>query len=913
MPKSNRLLVFLVFVLAFAMGMSFLDAQEAPSPGKKILNLEDYPRWKRIESASISPDGNWVTFSYRPNDGDATLYVKSLTSDKIYEIPNAKQPEFSGDNRWVAYLVDLPKDKAEEMREANKPVLSKAELLEIVTGDKFTVEGAASFAFSENSRAFAVKKVKADRAAKHSGTDLILKDLVSAAVVNIGNVGEFGFNKKGTHLAFTVDADSRAGNGVLVRHLDLGTVEVLDSEQADYSRLTWNEEGTSLAVLRGTENEEFVRRDNTLLLYTGIGEKEFAVTSYNPADDGMFPEGFVISELGNLEWSEDGSRLFLGIKEQEKKEKPSKGKVANVDVWHWKDEEIQSVQMRRASRDRNFTYGSVFFLEGRRFVRLADENMRSVTNPGKGIWGLGRDDKPYILQLDLSGGYADYYRVDTSSGKKTLIEQKISRSLGQSPDGEYFLYLKDGELWVCNLETGEKIHLTAGRPGFFVDEEDDHQYDEKPAYRPAGWTKDGKAVLMSHKFDLYLVALDGKKIENITRNIGENEEIRFGYIRLDPEERFIDTSRPLLLSAYGEWTKKAGFYSLTVGQAPEVLLFEDRSFGRPRKAKNADKLMFTSETFVDFPDYYVCGMDFKNPLKITDANPQQAEYAWGRRILIDYESTRGTRLQATLTLPAGYEEGKRYPMLVYFYEKMSSRHHEYSMPVYDDRPHMSTYASNGYLVLMPDIVYADGTPGTNFMECVIPAVEKTVELGYADAEHVGLQGHSWGGYQSSFAVTQTDIFACVVTGAPLTNMVSMYNILYKSSGNTNQPLIQFGQGRMGATPWDDLDLYISQSPVHHADQIKVPFLILHGTDDGSVDWNQGLEFYTAARRLGKEVILLSYPGEPHHLGNLENQKDFQTRMKEFFDHHLMGKSAPEWMVEGVPFLKKKGGNQSPAR
>jgi dipeptidyl aminopeptidase/acylaminoacyl peptidase len=244
-------------------------------------------------------------------------------------------------------------------------------------------------------------------------------------------------------------------------------------------------------------------------------------------------------------------------------------------------------------------------------------------------------------------------------------------------------------------------------------------------------------------------------------------------------------------------------------------------------------------------------------------------------------------------------------MLVYHYEKMSQRHHEYSMPVYDDRPHMSTYASDGYLVLMPDIVYADGTPGSNALECVIPAVEKAIELGYADPERIGLQGHSWGGYQSSFMVTQTDIFACVVTGAPLTNLISMYNILYKSSGNTNQPQIQFGQGRMGKTPWEDMDHYLSQSPVHQAEGIKVPFLILHGTEDGSVDWNQGLEYYTAARRLGKEVILLSYPGEGHHLGKIENQKDFQLRMKQYFDHYLKGAEAADWMTNGIPFLEKK--------
>jgi dipeptidyl aminopeptidase/acylaminoacyl peptidase len=312
---------------------------------------------------------------------------------------------------------------------------------------------------------------------------------------------------------------------------------------------------------------------------------------------------------------------------------------------------------------------------------------------------------------------------------------------------------------------------------------------------------------------------------------------------------------------------------------------------------------------VEFPDYYVSGLDFRDAIKVTEANPQQSEYAWGSRVLIDYQGTKGTKLQATLTLPADYQKGKKYPMIVYFYEKMSQRHHQYSKPTYDDRPHMSTYASNGYIILMPDIVYADGTPGTNAMECTIPAVQKVIELGYADPKRIGLQGHSWGGYESSFLVTQTDMFACVVTGAPLTNLVSMYGILYKSSGDTNQQAIQFGQGRLGGTPWDALDRYISQSPVLQAPNIKVPFLILQGTEDGAVDWNQGLEFYAAARRLGKNVIFLSYPGEEHHLGKIENQKDFQVRMKQYFDHYLMDKPAPDWMVNGVPFLKKKGGKQ----
>jgi dipeptidyl aminopeptidase/acylaminoacyl peptidase len=243
-------------------------------------------------------------------------------------------------------------------------------------------------------------------------------------------------------------------------------------------------------------------------------------------------------------------------------------------------------------------------------------------------------------------------------------------------------------------------------------------------------------------------------------------------------------------------------------------------------------------------------------------------------------------------------------MVVYFYEKMSQRHHEFSMPVYDDRPHMSTYASNGYLVLMPDIVYEPGRPGSSALDDVTAAASKVVELGYADPDQIGLQGHSWGGYESSFIVTQTDMFAAVVTGAPLTNLMSMYNINYKSSGSGNGPILEWSQGRLGTTPWDDFDLFVSQSPIHHAPGISTPFLILHGTDDGAVDWNQGLEFYNAARRLDKEVILLSYPGEPHHLAREANQKDFQRRMMQYFDHHLRGIAAPEWIEKGIPFLSK---------
>jgi dipeptidyl aminopeptidase/acylaminoacyl peptidase len=372
------------------------------------------------------------------------------------------------------------------------------------------------------------------------------------------------------------------------------------------------------------------------------------------------------------------------------------------------------------------------------------------------------------------------------------------------------------------------------------------------------------------------------------------------------EDHGIDLSKPVTLSAYGWWTKKSGYWTLEPGQGPRPLIYEDRMIGQAAKAEDADRVIFTEQTFQQFPDYWMSAASFQTPVKETDADPFLSEYAWGRRVLVDFTNSKGQHLQATLTLPAGYQPGRRYPMLVYFYEILSNTHHQFSMPVFDDRPQMSTYASNGYLVLEPDVVYQIGAPGSSALDCVTSAVKKVIDMGYADPAHIGLQGHSWGGYQSSYILTQTSIFAAVVTGAPPTDLISFYDELYPGSGTSQQGITEVGQVRIGdnVTPWNHTQLYEEQSALFNAPKITTPFMILQGTADNAVDWHQGLELYNAAKRLGKKVIFVSYPGEPHHLAKKENQIDFQIRMKQFFDHYLKGAPMPEWMKDGVPQVHK---------
>ncbi|HET8770823.1 MAG TPA: prolyl oligopeptidase family serine peptidase, partial [Gemmatimonadaceae bacterium] len=443
---------------------------------------------------------------------------------------------------------------------------------------------------------------------------------------------------------------------------------------------------------------------------------------------------------------------------------------------------------------------------------------------------------------------------------------------------------------------------------------------ELPVYGVEGWTADGRSVLLNHQFDVWQVPLAaGGKAVNLTRGVGDSAQIRFSLVRTDrptgprgggdsQRDRGIDMRSPLTFAAYGEWTKESGYWMREPNGRLRPIIYEDAMIGSLAKAERDDRVVFTRQTFEEFPDVWTAPRieSMETGVRVTDANPQIDAFAWGTRVLVDYTNSKGQRLQGTLALPANYEPGKQYPMLVYFYEKVSNRHHQFSMPVYDDRPHFSAYASDGYLVFMPDIVYEEGKPGSSALDCVTAGVHKVIELGYADADHIGIQGHSWGGYESSFIITQTDMFKAAVIGAPPANLMSMYSQLYKNTGTANAGIFEVGQVRMGAekNPWTAHELYESQSPVAHVRGIETPFLILHGTDDGAVDWLQGVELYNAARRFGKQVIMLSYPGENHHLAKKENTKDFQTRMKQFFDHYLKDAPAPRWMTDGVPHLIK---------
>ena len=918
----------------------FLVAGPLAAQGKPPVIVDDYGPWKRITSAVISPDGAWMSWVQDRLEGEDSLYVKALDGEVVHAVPRGESPAFSRDSRWVAYLIAPPEREggrggaAAQRPQAPTPGQRPGQggggapgrtlvLKNLASGDSVTFADVASHAFPENVDLLLVRKRGPGSDAGFQGADLVVYHLANGTSLNLGNVSEFGVNKPGSHLAYVVDARDDAGNGLYLLDLATHAILPLDTDQATYANLTWDEDGKVLAAFRGKVPEGKTERENVLLVLRDPA-KPRDLQRLDPSTAAGFPEGFVLSEKGGITWADASDRVFVGIKEQSDSLKELDGR-ANVDVWHWRDVDVQSVQQVRAERNRNRTWSSVVNLGGRglSFVRLADEALETVSQAGDSKWGIGQDPTPYEYEIAWGGSSSDVYRVDLQTGERALMARDVGREVGTSPDGTWWVFLRNEEVMARNVPSGREVNLTESSGVDFVDRQDDHPY-ELPAHGAAGWSEDGKSIVLYDRFDVWEVPLDGSAATNLTGGVGARDQIQFRVTMLEPTpggggfrgfgrgggtDRKIDLAEPILLTAYGETTKKGGYWEVEKGQTPQPLIWLDKSVGRPVKADDAERMVFTQETFVEFPDYWVSDTRFRNPRKVTDANPQQADFAWSPgRVLIDYTDSRGNKLQGTLGLPAGYEEGKKYPMLVYFYELSSQNHHRYQGPAYDDRPHMATYASNGYLVFQPDIVYTIGEPGTSALDDLTASILQVIELGYAEPDHIGLQGHSWGGYQSSFVVTQTDMFAAVVTGAPPTNLISFYNTLYRSTGTVQQGITEVGQVRMGTTPFEDFDLYLSQSPIHHTGDITTPFLILHGTADGSVDYGQGLEYFNMARRMGKEVVLLSYPDEGHHLARKENRIDFQIRMMQFFDHYLKGTQPAKWMVEGVPYLDRDYAN-----
>ncbi|MCP3918986.1 MAG: S9 family peptidase [bacterium] len=925
------------------------EAQEPSSAsGPRVAGPADWRKWERLGTTRLSPDGRWLAYELRREDGTRELHARLLASDAVESFPEGTRPVFSGDSKWLAFAIGHSEEEREKLTEEKKTAENQLGLYDLVKGDKLEIERVSRFAFSESGANLAMLHYGAKD--DEHGADLVVRDLATGIDTHFGRTDAFEWSEVGELLAMTIDSPDEAGNGVRVWEAATQRLVTLDSSASAYHRLTWREDAADLAVLREKAFEEDEDTTHAVLAWRGLDGATPRATTYDPLQEEAFPDDRRLVDFAGVTWSDDGSALFFGLKswdtrpaELDATEETEEGEQApeessperdeeknkkgsddegdeddsdersmretlddppGVEVWHASDIDVLPRQKKTADRDAKESWLACLWLDAEDLVVLEDELVEDVDLLDGQRWALGRDETPYEEEQRFSATLVDLYAVDVASGERKKILERVRWHFTGDPLGRQILFVRDDHIWSYDLETGGKTSLTEGMVTRFINQENSSLTNEKPPYGISAWMKDGKHVVLADRYDLWCFALDGSGAKRLTE--GAQERIRHRRIVLDEDEdEFVDPARGFYVSLWGDTSKKSGYGQFTFGRPVEQLVWKDARIRRLARAEEADVFVYSEERYDDSPDLFVAGPALDGAEQVTETNPFHSDYLWGRSELVDYESADGTPLQGALFYPAGWEPGKRYPMVVYIYELRSQVLHDYETPSERNPYNASVFTSQGYFVFQPDIVYRAQNPGLSAVECVVPAVREVLRKDMVDEDRIGLVGHSWGAYQTAFVVTQTDLFAAGVAGAPLTNMMSMSMSMYWNSGQTDAYIFHESQGRMDRPFWRDIDTYIANSPIFNIERLNTPLLMTFGDKDGAVDWHQGIEMYNAARLAQRPLVMLVYPGENHGLRKKPNQVDYHHRVLEWFRHYLDDEEAPEWIVRGQTWLERE--------
>jgi dipeptidyl aminopeptidase/acylaminoacyl peptidase len=937
-----RIAILVALVLPLAAGIG--------AGTRKSLSYDAYDGWRSIQGTELSRDGRWLVYALVPQDGDGELVALDLKANREYRAARGKQPVLTVDGKFVVFTIapvkaEVDKAKKDKKKPEEQPKNALG-IMNLATGEVTTVDRVKSFKVPEESGAFVAyllepplkkpdekkdeakkeeakkepeakketkpgeakkEEAKKEEKKKEPGNDLVIRELATGKDTKVLEVADYVWNKPGTWLAYGVSSKTPENDGAFAFEAAAGRTVALLKGLGNYKNLTFDEKGAQLAFTSDRDDYKADKSASKLYHWTAPAP---AAVELAPSLAKNFPAGMAVSENGKLQFSKDGGRLFFGIAAAPEPEPKDAPDPVKVDIWSWKDPYLQPMQKVRADDEKKRSLMCVMHLgpKERKFVQLATADLPDIALSEDAKVAVGSSDLAYRQLISWDQGYEDLYVVDVGTGARKKVLEKSAYGATLSPGGNYLLYFNDEDdnWYTYRISDGKSANITATIKVPLVDETHDSPDEPRP-YGTAGWTGADRSVLVYDRYDIWEVLPDGSKARMVTDGMGRRDKLIFRYIGLDREVKTIPAKEPIVLSATDDTSKSSGAYRVTLSSpaGPVKVVMQDKLFDRRlMKAKNADVYTFTWQRFEEFPDLWVSGPDFSDARKVSDANPQQAEYTWGKAELIDYVNGDGVTLPAVLIKPDGFDPANQYPLMVYIYETMAQGLHRYYPPSPGTNINFTRYVSNGYVILMPDIIYEVGYPGPSSLKCVIPAVEKVLGMGFIDAKRIGIQGHSWGGYEITYMITQTNIFAAVEAGASVANMTSAYGGIRWGSGMSRAFQYEKTQSRIGAPLWSRALQFIENSPLFWVERVKTPYLTIHNDEDDAVPWYQGIEFFSALRRLGKEAYLFNFNGEKHGLRERENQKYWTVHMDEFFDHFLLGKPLPEWMSEGVPWLER---------
>lgn len=909
---------------------------------KKPLTQDTYDIWRQIQAPTLSPDGRWAVYTLTPVVGDGEVVARAtegagtefrsprgwtgrpITSVQADSPFSASPAQITADSRHVIFLAYAPKREFDEARAQKRPASEQPRaslgIMSLRDGRVTTIERVRSFRLPEKSGRYVVYLTEPARdsasAASERGGDstrargprrqygspLVIRDLSDGKETQVADVSSYVVDDSARFVAYAVTSRISGNDGVYVRDLASGQTTTLLKGQGDYRQLIVDEAGTQLAFV--TNRAEFgATKPRFVLYHASIGAGEPTQIVAAGSVDGLSP-----SDRGRTEFTRNGNALIFSVTAPPADTIPadSLADKAVLDLWHWKDDRLQPQQQRELNRDRSRSWLAIYKFDSRKALRLANDTMPNVTVSDDGSVALTVTNVPYAVESMWGDGGSDVYVTDIASGRTTPVARKLEFGAQLSPAGRYVTYFDNKQWNVYDIANGTTASLTGALAGVRFDQETHDSPSTAPAWGIAGWTRDDQQVLIYDRYDIWEIDPRGQRPTRVlTDSAGVRGHLQLRLVDLDPDERFIDPSKTVLLRAFNEETKGSGFYRDRLDRVspPELIAFGDRNYGTPRKAKNAERYLLTQQTVAEFPNLW-SGSSLTELTRISDANPQQKDYPWPTVDLVSWVSDDGIPLKGLLYKPEGFDPSRQYPMIVYYYEILSDGLHNYHAPAGRNTINPTVYTSLGYLVFFPDIVYEVGWPGPSSVKAVLPGVQSLIARGFVNPKAIGIAGQSWGGYQSAYIITQTSMFAAAVPNAPVANMTSAYGGIRWESGRSRTFQYEKTQSRIGGSLWEAPVRYIENSPLFHLDRVTTPVLFMHNDGDGAVPWYQGIELFVGLRRLGKEVYMVNYNGDGHNPRKRANQKDIDRRMQEFFATKLKGAQPPDWMVRGIPYIDK---------
>ena len=926
-----------MYAAAIALLTTSVDAQ------KKPLDLTVFDEWQSIGMKELSNNGSWVAYQVNAQESDNTLNFFGLKTDKNLSFHRGEQSVFTADSKFAIFkikpfykdlkLVRIKKKKEHEIAKDSIGILNLAtnqieKLPNIKSFKTPKKEGSFLAYLVEKEDLKNDKNVKSDstktkdKPVKSAGKDkkdtpleLVLRNLISGQKKSFKNVMNYEFSENGKQLIFSTkqekkDSLDQTKYGVFLVNTATFIQKQLVDTIGEFKQFAFDELASKVAFV-GTTDEEKKENKTYYLYHTSTNNPQ----QIKKTELLGLKKNWQVSENRQPKFSKDGNSLFIGLmpKLVEKDTTIIAEDHAKVDVWSYKDEFIQPQQLKNLEREKKRSYLSVIdFSNPEKVTQLADLDMNQVEilNEGNSNFALGTSDNAYrlISNWDLTRR-RDYYIVNVKNGQRELFAQGLAGRVEMSPNGKFAVYYNaENGLWSSyNIETKQTKVLNKKLKVKFYDEENDSPTLAQ-AYGVAYFTDNDETVLIKDRYDIWEFDLVGnRRPENVTNGFGRKHNITFDINQLNEELKTINRYTQLYLGAFNNQNKQSGVYQTIISKAKnpeEVVMSNTWGVQKMTKALNANQYIYTKETFRNSPDVYV-STNFKDEKKISAINPQQKDYYWGNGELVTWKTYSGKNATGVVYKPENFDPNKKYPMIVYFYEKLSDNLNRYQAPApTPSRINHTYFVSNDYIVFTPDISYTVGHPAKSAEDYINSGVEALKKNNWVNGDKIGIQGQSWGGYQVSHLITATNMYAAAWAGAPVVNMTSAYGGIRWGTGMSRQFQYEQTQSRIGKTLWEAPELYIENSPLFNMPKVTTPIVIMHNDEDGAVPWYQGIEMFMALRRLGKPSWMLNYNGDDHNLIKRANRNDIQKRQVQFFDHYLKDQPAPKWMSEGVPAISK---------